>query len=100
MIDKKKAKDDSYVTKNMRREARLLQQIRHPNVIKLLEVIETDNSYYLVTELCSGGELMQHIYKQNYLEEGEVRKFIQQIVSAIDHLHKCNIIHRCVHGTC
>lgn len=94
VIDKKKAKDDSYVAKNMRREARLLQQINHPNVIKLLEVIETDNSYYLVTELCSGGELMQHIYKQNYLEEAEVRKYVRQIASAIDHLHKCNIIHR------
>ena len=94
MIDKKKTKDDSYVAKNMRREARLLQQLSHPNIIKLLEVIETDNSYYLVTELCSGGELMQHIYKQNYLDEAEVRKFVRQIVSAIDHLHKSNIIHR------
>ena len=94
MIDKKKAKDDSYVAKNMRREARLLQSVCHPNIIKLLEVIETDNSYYLVTELCSGGELMQYIYKQNFLEEAEVRKFVKQIVSAVDHLHKSNIIHR------
>ncbi|KAK3098587.1 hypothetical protein FSP39_020986 [Pinctada imbricata] len=49
VIDKRKAKVDSYVRKNLRREAKLLQQIRHPNVVQLYEVMETENSYYLVT---------------------------------------------------
>ena len=88
MIDKKKARTDAYVSRNMRREARLLQSQHHPNII------ETDNSYYLVTELCMGGDMMQHIYKHQYLEEKEVRKYVRQIVSAVDYLHKGNIIHR------
>ena len=54
MIDKKKAQQDPYVAKNFRREAKLLQMARHPNILRLFEVIETDNSYYLITELCSG----------------------------------------------
>lgn len=94
VIDKKKARTDSYVSKNMRREARLLQSQHHPNIIQLYEIIETDNSYYLVTELCTGGDMMQHIYKHQYLEEKEVRKYVRQIVSAVDYLHKGNIIHR------
>ncbi len=54
VIDKKKAVRDPYVAKNFRREAKLLQMLRHPNILQLLEVIETENSYYLITELCSG----------------------------------------------
>ncbi len=54
VIDKKKAQQDAYVAKNFRREARLLQMVRHPNILHLLEVIETDTSFYLISELCSG----------------------------------------------
>jgi len=38
VIDKKKAREDAYVCRNMRRESRLLQQIRHRHIIKLFEV--------------------------------------------------------------
>ena len=54
IIDKKKAQQDPYVAKNFRREAKLLQMVCHPNILQLLEVIETDSSFYLITELCSG----------------------------------------------
>ncbi len=54
IIDKKKALQDAYVAKNFKREAKLLQKLNHPNIIKLYEVIETENNYYLITELCSG----------------------------------------------
>jgi len=62
VIDKKKALQDSYVSKNLRREAKLLQMVRHPNILQLFEIIETDNSYYLITELCSGN--CQLVYTQ------------------------------------
>ena len=43
IIDKKQAQKDKYVAKNMRREARILQMVCHPNVVQLLEVVETEN---------------------------------------------------------
>ena len=43
MIDKKAARKDVYVRRNLRREARLLQQIHHQNVVQLMEVLETEN---------------------------------------------------------
>lgn len=64
VIDKKKALQDPYVAKNFRREAKLLQMVRHQNILQLLEVIETDSSFYLITELCSG----QH-WHTNYIAE-------------------------------
>ena len=38
VIDKKKAREDAYVCRNMRRESRLLQQIKHRHIIQLFEV--------------------------------------------------------------
>ena len=45
VIDKKKAKEDAYVSKNMRREGKLLQMIIHPNIVQLYELMETENRY-------------------------------------------------------
>ena len=39
---------------------------------------------------------MKHIYAKGRLDENETRKFMRQIVSAIDHLHRAGIIHRSV----
>ncbi|WAR07491.1 HUNK-like protein, partial [Mya arenaria] len=52
IIDKKKSREDSYVRKNLRREGKILQMVRHAHIVQLLEIMETQNSYYLVTELC------------------------------------------------
>ena len=68
VIDKKRAKEDSYVHKNLRREGRILQLVRHPCIIQLYDILETENSYYLVMELCSGGDMMEYL-KIRYISE-------------------------------
>ncbi|MEE6476337.1 hypothetical protein FKM82_011044 [Ascaphus truei] len=94
VIDKKKAKQDSYVLKNMKREPRIHQMIKHPNIVQLYETLETENSYYMVMELCLGGDLMDRICDKKKLEEREVRKHTRQIMSAVEHLHRHGIVHR------
>ncbi|KAF3702635.1 Hormonally up-regulated neu tumor-associated kinase [Channa argus] len=94
VIDKKKARQDSYVLKNMKREPRIHQMVRHPHIVVLLETLETENSYYMAMELCAGGDLMDRICERNRLEEREVRRYTRQILSAVEHLHKHGIVHR------
>uniref|UniRef100_A0A3Q2ZNW6 non-specific serine/threonine protein kinase n=1 Tax=Kryptolebias marmoratus TaxID=37003 RepID=A0A3Q2ZNW6_KRYMA len=94
VIDKRKARKDSYVIKNLRREGQIQQMICHPNIAQLLDILETDNSYYLVMELCPGGNLMNHIYDKKCLEERETQKYIRQLVLAVEHLHKLGVVHR------
>lgn len=94
IIDKKKAKKDSYVTKNLRREGNIQQMIRHPQIAQLLDIMETDNRYYLVMELCPGGNLMNYIYEKKRLEEREVNKYVRQLVMAVEHLHRAGVVHR------
>lgn len=94
IIDKKRAHQDKYVARNMRREAKIMQMIRHPNIVQLLEVVETEHRYYLITELAAGGDLMDYICYRKKLGEVEVRKFIRQTVSAVHYLHQGGILHR------
>ncbi|XP_015460826.3 hormonally up-regulated neu tumor-associated kinase homolog A [Astyanax mexicanus] len=94
VIDKRKAKKDSYVTKNLRREGQIQQMIRHPNITQLLDILETENSYYLVMELCPGGNLMNYIYEKKRLDEREAQKYIRQLVMAVEHLHRAGVVHR------
>uniref|UniRef100_A0A4W3IG91 non-specific serine/threonine protein kinase n=1 Tax=Callorhinchus milii TaxID=7868 RepID=A0A4W3IG91_CALMI len=94
VIDKKKAKQDSYVLKNMKREPRIHQMVRHPNIVQLFETLETENSYYMVMELCLGGDLMERICDKKKLEEREVRRYTRQILSAVEHLHRHAVVHR------
>ncbi|XP_060090321.1 hormonally up-regulated neu tumor-associated kinase isoform X2 [Heteronotia binoei] len=94
VIDKKRAKKDTYVTKNLRREGQIQQMIRHPNIAQLLDILETENSYYLVMELCTGGNLMHKIYEKKRLEEHEACKYILQLILAVEHLHRAGVVHR------
>ncbi|XP_076444780.1 uncharacterized protein LOC143282838 [Babylonia areolata] len=80
--------------RNFRREALLLQHVRHPHVVRLLEAMETAHSYYLVFELASQGNLLAYLTARKCLKEGEARRFMRQIVSAVDHLHRSSIVHR------
>ncbi|XP_055492072.1 hormonally up-regulated neu tumor-associated kinase homolog A [Leucoraja erinacea] len=94
VIDKKKAKQDTYIQKNMKREPRIHQMIKHPNIVQLFETLETENSYYMAMELCQGGDLMDRICEKKKLEEREVRKYTRQILAAVEHLHRHAIVHR------
>lgn len=94
IVSKGKIKVDSYIRKNLRREGKLLQLIRHPNIVKLLDIMETENSYYLVMEYCKGGDLMEYICQKQKLEEKEVKRLIRQVISAVDYLHRMGILHR------
>lgn len=41
----------------LRNEISILQELDHPNIVKLIEVLYTNNHCYLITEYCQGGDL-------------------------------------------
>ena len=46
------------------REVDILSKMDHPGIVKYLEVYDDDKYLYLVMEYIGGGELFDHIYKQ------------------------------------
>lgn len=76
-----------------RREIEILQQLKHPNIASLYQILETDESINLIMEY-GGRTLLSYVMEKVGLEEEEARKFFKMIASAIDYCHKRNIIHR------
>ncbi|XP_033121071.1 serine/threonine-protein kinase par-1-like [Anneissia japonica] len=94
IIDKKLIAKRDYVRKNLRREAAMLQKLNHVNIAQLYEVLETQNNYYLVMELAEGGEFMRYLCDRRKLSERETRKYMRQLVSAVEYMHKAELVHR------
>ena len=80
------------------KEIDILMMMDHPNIIKLYEVFESDNSIYLIMEECFGGELfdriLQRIKKNSLYNEKEACKIMQQVIGAIEYCHNNGIVHR------
>ncbi|KAF4383161.1 hypothetical protein F8388_009192 [Cannabis sativa] len=66
----------------------------HPNIVKLKAFCEDRNNFYLIMELCKGGELVDLIKAKNYLSEAEAAPVAKMIVKAIMTCHTNGIMHR------
>lgn len=51
------------------REIKILKKVRHPHIIQLYQIIETDNELYLVMEHANSGELFDYIVKNGRLDD-------------------------------
>ena len=81
-----------------KREIDILIKTDHPNIIKLYEVFQSQNSLYLIMEECYGGELfdriLQHIEKKEMYSEKEAAEIMKQVISGIEYCHNNGIVHR------
>ncbi|CAF1062628.1 unnamed protein product [Rotaria magnacalcarata] len=94
VINKREVFKRNYLRANLRREASMMQRMSHAHIVQLHEVMETENSYYIVMDLVQGSEFVKYLTKKKQLDENETRKYIRQIVSAVDHMHHARVIHR------
>ena len=75
-------------------EIAILKTVDHPNIIKLFDCYYDNNYYYMVEEFCSGGDLYDYIRKQKFFSEKKAANILNQLLSAINYLHKKHIVHR------
>ncbi|ODV62149.1 serine/threonine protein kinase KIN1, partial [Ascoidea rubescens DSM 1968] len=76
------------------REAALGRILYHPYICRLFEMIPMTNHYYMLFEYISGGQMLDYIVSHGSLKERHARKFARGIASALDYLHKNNVVHR------
>eukprot|EP01027_Heterolobosea_sp_BB2_P003012 GEZU01004540.1.p1 GENE.GEZU01004540.1~~GEZU01004540.1.p1 ORF type:complete len:132 (-),score=43.36 GEZU01004540.1:228-623(-) len=58
--------------KQLKREIALLKNIKHKNIVQLIEVLKSKTHCYIVMELVTGGELFDRIGKQASKQESTV----------------------------
>lgn len=79
---------------SVRREATVLQGLRHPHVVSLVKVLQSPQAFYFVMELADGGELFDRVIQSRCFTEPVARRYFQQLMSAIHFCHSQNVAHR------
>jgi serine/threonine protein kinase len=76
------------------KEVRIIQQLSHPGVVRLYDVVREDQRYYLIMELCAHGDLLRYIVQNGRLTELEARYYVRQLLEALRYIHEQGVVHR------
>ena len=79
---------DPVVRERLRREARAVASLDHPNVVPLYEAGEEGGTVYIVTRWVEGTELGTLIHRDGPLEPGRAARVAAQIAAALEMAHE------------
>lgn len=75
-------------------EANIIKKLDHPNLPRIYEFFEDEQSYFIVLEYIKGGDLFDRIVELKNFSEAQAAQIILQILLAVNYLHSCGIVHR------
>lgn len=81
------------IKKLLKREIECMKDLDHPNIVKLIEVIEDSKYIYIILEYCKVGDLSKFLNKRS-LKERIAKVFLRQIAQGLFYLRQHNIVHR------
>ena len=96
---KKKEADRPQVKRYFKTEVSIMKELKHNNIIRLINLQQTTNHYYIIMEYCNGGSLLKCLkkymsaFKKPFSQE-YVQHLMRQIVNGLTYIHDHNIIHR------
>lgn len=82
------------ITDQIKREIGTLKLLKHPNVVRLHEVLASKTKIYMVLEYVTGGELFDRLASNGKLSEAEGRKLFQQLIDGVSYCHDKGVFHR------
>ncbi|EOY06921.1 CBL-interacting protein kinase 17 isoform 2, partial [Theobroma cacao] len=82
------------ITDQIKREIATLKLLKHPNVVRLHEVLASKTKIYMVLEYVTGGELFDRIASKGKLSESQGRKLFQQLIDGVSYCHGKGVYHR------
>ena len=77
-----------------KREAKILDQIDHPQIPKLMDYFEERGQFYLIQQLINGQNLQREVKTSGIYGELKVRRFLEEITPILHYVHSQKIIHR------
>ena len=79
--------------KKFHREADNLSKLHHPNIVKVYEVFDENNTTYYAMEYVEGESLNDYIKSKGRIPETEVIEQLQEIGAALKHMHDNKMLH-------
>ena len=80
-------KQEIYI-KLLQNELSILGEKNHPNIIRIIDLIEDSNNYYIISEVVKGGELFKRLIKVSMFTEQTAADIIYQIMLGLNYLHR------------
>ncbi|KAK1268088.1 CBL-interacting serine/threonine-protein kinase 25 [Acorus gramineus] len=78
----------------IKREISVMRRVRHPNIVRLHEVMASKTKIFFAMDLVVGGELFSKISSSGRLPEPLARRYFQQLISAVHFCHGRGVSHR------
>jgi len=75
-------------------EARTIGKFRHPNIVRVRNVFEANNTAYMVMDYELGESLQEILSRRKTLDEGDINSVISPILDGVRHVHAGGFIHR------
>jgi serine/threonine protein kinase len=83
------------VEHEIRVEIGILRRVNHPNVVQLIEILESPRNYYIILEAVLGGDLCDAIMERKEgLPENQAKRYFLQLLSGIGACHSIGVAHR------
>ncbi|XP_026300804.1 testis-specific serine/threonine-protein kinase 3 isoform X2 [Apis mellifera] len=82
-----------YLKKFLPREIEVVKGLKHPNLIRFLQAIETTHRVYIIMEYAQCGSLLDIIRRDTFIDELRSRRWFRQLLEAIDYCHGRGVVH-------
>ena len=90
--------EHSDALERFQREARVVANLRHPNIVQVYDFDMVDHDPYLVMEYIQGPSLSKYLYflhqSSQRLELPQIARIIRGVASALQYAHYNGVIHR------
>lgn len=91
---KEMLRDDEWNPRLFQTEYDILTLLEHPNILRYVDSWVDRKNFYVIEELCTGGELFDRIHKQRKFGEQKAASILTDIIGAIGFCHKQGVVHR------
>ncbi|MGE3619710.1 MAG: serine/threonine-protein kinase [Acidimicrobiia bacterium] len=87
-------RDLARARQRLAREAEVLARVDHPNVVRLLDVLEDGDELVLVMPYLTGGTLADRVAQQGALAGPDLEALADQLLSGLAAAHRAGVVHR------
>jgi serine/threonine protein kinase len=97
IIEKKRfAMQSDFSFASLQSEVEILRRMNHPNIIRVIDVFDSDKAFTMVLELVAGGDLFDYVVGRcpTPFTEAEARALFVQLLEAVLYMHNKDVVHR------
>ena len=86
-MEKKNVKQRKVYVQLLENELSILGSKNHPKIIRVVDLLEDQNNYYIVSEIVEGGELFKRLKEHESFSEDQAANIVHQIMLGLNYLH-------------